>query len=292
MASPFIHSTHCRSLTVTAPQSTPATVSCPRCRAGNRADVRFCGSCGAPLQASAPPSPPPFTPPQPPTQRASSFPGSGGSASQGSVTADASTTFNIAAQAITAAGGQVILQSPPQSMRVAITRKDFANTSWMKVKFAGDIVITPAGSRQSTVHVRYQAENLMTIVGTSVAVTLFAVMLNAQTGLGGLMLLVGIAATAWTAYNLSNNLPRSMAEKLVLEIQMQAQSGATPIRQTAAPASQPAPPRAQPNMSSNGSMTDGSGVVANMRKLQELRDMGALTAAEFEAKKTEILKRL
>ena len=106
------------------------------------------------------------------------------------------------------------------------------------------------------------------------------------------MLLVGIAATAWTAYNLSNNLPKSMADKLLLEIQMQAQSGATPIRQAAAPVAQAAAPRAQTNVSSNGAMSDGSAVVANMRKLQELRDMGALTPAEFEAKKAEILKRL
>lgn len=225
-------------------------------------------------------------------QRGSSFSGGSGSASQGSVNADASTTFNIAAQAITAAGGQVMLQSPPQSMRVAVTKMDFVNTSWMKVRFAGDIVITPAGSRQCTVQVKYQAENLMAIVGTSVAVTLVAVVLNAQTGLGGLMLLLGIAATAWTAYNLSNSLPKSMAEKLVLEIQMQAQSGATPIRQAATPVTPSSPPRAQTSMSSDGAMNDGSSVVANMRKLQELRDMGALTAAEFEAKKAEILKRL
>ena len=291
MASTVLHSTHRRSTTVTAPQSTPASVSCPRCHAGNRADVRFCGSCGAPLQASAQQAPPPFAPP-PPMQRGSSFSGSSGSGSQGSVNADASTTFNIAAQAIAGASGQVLLQSPPQSMRVQVTKKDFVNTSWMKVKFAGDIVVTPSGARQSLVQVNYRAENLMTIVGTSIAVTLFAVVLNAQTGLGGLMLLAGIAATAWTAYNISTNLPKSMAEKLVLEIQMQAQSGAIPMRPAAAPVTPAAPPRSPANVSSNAGMTDGSGVVANMKKLQELRDMGALTAAEFEAKKTEILKRL
>ena len=273
---------------MTAPQSAPDTINCPRCNASNRADVRFCGGCGAARQASAPPQPPPnFSTPHPPTGRPAAFATGGGSGAHGSISADAETAFSLAANAVTAAGGQVLLQSPPQSMRVAMIKKDFVNTSWMKVRMAGDLIITPSGARQSTMRIVFRAENLMTVVGTSVAVTLLAVILNAQTGLGGLMLLLGIAATAWTAYNVGNNLPRTMAEKLLLDIQIQAQSGVTPMRQPMPSATSSAPPASR-----SATSVDGSGVVANMKKLQELRDMGALTAAEFEAKKAEILKRL
>ena len=271
---------------MTAPQSAPDTVNCPRCNTSNRADVRFCGGCGAARQASAPP-PPPFAPPQPPGGRPAAFAASGGSGAQGSINADAETVFSLAANAVAAGGGQVLLQSPPHSMRIAMVKKDFVNTSWMRVRMAGDLVITPTGSRQCTMRIDFRAENLMTVVGTSVAATVLAVILNAQTGLGGLMLLLGIAATAWTAYNVGNNLPRTMAETLLLDIQLQAQSGVTPMRQPM-PHVTPSAPAA----SRSATSVDGSGVVANMKKLQELRDMGALTAAEFEAKKAEILKRL
>ena len=168
-----------------------------------------------------------------------------GSSGQATVNADLMTAFGQAVQAISAAGGQVLYQSPPQSARFRLSKKDFMTTGWMTVNYLGDLTVSPMGPRQSMVRVNCRPENLTPLIGTSIGILLMLALFNMRTGFFFVVLMLGAVSLAWQVYSLGSNVPKTMAEGLVLAIQMSSQGfrhrdaaaadGATGFRAAAAP---------------------------------------------------------
>jgi hypothetical protein len=311
---------------LTAPPSPPAAALCPRCHATVPADARFCAGCGATIAADTgtnagpnpgpnagpnvgppppppnnyppPPPPPPngYGPPQPPPgfTRGVSL-GAGGGSAQATVNADPSTAF---AQVIAALGGekaQVMWQSPPQSAKFSWGLRDMWNTGGLKINYVGDVTVMPAGARQSTVRVDCKPESLSSLLGICIGGTLLGAMMFMRGGLGMIILIGGGVGTAWMVYNLSNGVPKVLAEKILSGLQMATYGNASGAGQPPhAPPPPPPPgqyappPPPPPNGSSAGTSSD---IVERMKKLTQLRDMGALTADEFDAMKADLLKR-
>ncbi len=237
--------------------------------------------------------------------------GGGNASAQVGLNTDQASAFTQALAAIGNTKAQIMWQAPPQSIKFSLIKKDFWNTGGSKLNYLGDVTVTPAGPRQSTVRIECKPENLSRILSISVGLTLLGTLLNLRTGLGLLVLLIGAASTAWQAYNLSTNLPKGIADELLSQLQMSAYAGAQqgyappapggyappppppggyappppppPPGAYAPPPPPPPPPTAPP---------EPSGLVEQMKQLTQMRDMGALTPEEFEAKKTELLKRL
>lgn len=224
----------------------------------------------------------------------------GGANAQASVTADQGTAFNQVLAAIGSAKAQVTWQSPPQSVKFAMVRRDFWNTGGVKVNYVGDVTITPTGPRQASVRVDCKPETLSTIISVGIGATLLGAFLNMQSGAGVFILLLGGVATAWSVYNLSNSVPKGIADKIVAGLQMAAYANANGAASQAyqpppgqhAPPPPPPPGQYTPPPVDTPRPPETAGLVEQMKQLTQLRDMGAVTMDEFEAKKAEILKRL
>lgn len=280
-------------------QSTTGTVSCPRCQTANAPMARFCSLCGQTMQAGMGTVPPPQPPPPPPPVNRGMFLGGGGAGTPTPYEADVPTAFAAAMSAIQAGGGTVTWQAAPQSARFEIMKKDFLNTGGMKVRYDGELTVGAQSPRQSLVRLSLKANSssLTPMILVSVVATL---MLTVMSGPGGgMVLLLGIAAGAWQLYNVTSKLPGELTEKILRALP-------APPMGMSAPASNGFPQQQQQqyapvNPAANGGMggssppPSGGGtltVVEQLKQLAELRNVGAITPEEFEAKKAGLLARL
>lgn len=277
-------------------QSTTGTVSCPRCQTANAPVARFCSLCGQTMQAGMGTVPPPQPPPPPPPVNRGMFLGGGGAGTPTPYEADVPTAFAAAMSAIQSAGGTVTWQAAPQSARFELTKKDIMNTGGMKVRYDGELTVGAQSPHQSLLRLNLKANSssLTPMILTTVVVTL---MLTVMSGPGGgLMLLLGIASGAWQLYNVTSKLPGELTEKLLRSLP-------APPPAMSSPASNgfPQPQYAPINPAANGAMGGSSAppsgggtqtVVEQLKQLAELRNVGAITPEEFEAKKAGLLARL
>lgn len=282
-------------------QSTPVTVSCPRCQTANAPMARFCSLCGQTLQGGmAPPPQPPQPPPPPPPVNRGMFLGGGAPGTPFPYEADVPTAFAAATSAVQAAGGAVTWQAAPQSARFEMTKKDFMNTGGMKVRYDGELSIAPQGARQSLVrfNIKVNSGSLTPLILVNVVAVLILAMMSGPGG--GFVLLVGLAAGGWQLYNVSSKLPGELAEKVQRSLPAPPPLGAAMGGYAPQQAAYAPPP---PVM--NGQMAGGAGhgggaapaggtssAVEQLKQLAELRNVGAITPEEFEAKKAELLARL
>lgn len=264
-------------------ESQVASMDCPKCNAANPMSAVFCGVCGSPLQGMAP-SPPPPPPPPPYDPRAML-----GSPSAGQVTvnSDQRTAFNIAVQAIRTAGGEVQAQTAPHNMKFLMTKRHLLATGGLKARYSGELVLLPAGPRQSALQavIKLQPSSLT----PQIALAAFTALIGALL-LGGIIgLLLGAGCGAWTIWNASSNVPRELSDKLLTAISQ----APIPAASVAAPPAQTAP-QSSIRTQSGAVIADqpSTGVMDQIKQLVELHTVGALTNEEFDVKKAELLARL
>ena len=164
--------------------------------------------------------------------------GSSTASAQCVVNGDLVTAFGQAVQALGSQGGAMLLQSPPQSARFSFIRRGLWETGLMKVTFNADLSVSPAGPRQAAVRVDCSPETLTPLITVCVVGTFLMAIVGAQSGAAGFFLIFGAATTAWMVYSLSKNVPKELAAKAILAIQIAAQggTGATSAPQPQAPA--------------------------------------------------------
>lgn len=281
---------------MTSIPTAPASIACPRCQAANAPAARFCGVCGAPMQGNAapPPMPAPPPPPAPPMRNPRLMMG-GASPTQAVINADPAAAFEMALQAIRAAGGEILWQGPPASAKFMMGERSLG----IKFNFKGDLSLAPSGPRQSIARVSLKVEP--SAIATMLCFNFVSIVIGAmfllQVGL-----ILAIIASLFSLWTLVSRMPADMAEKVMMAIpQAPPAWAAAPPVPTAMPhvappplpgasfAPRPAPPPLPPEPAAHAAGTDAIG---QLKALADLRDLGAVTPEEFEAKKAELLKRL
>ncbi len=212
--------------------------------------------------------------------------------------------FQAALQAIGAAGGQVLGQDPPRAARFRMVRKSALATFGIGVVYEGDLTLQPLGAGQVNVAVSLRI-NWSTVYPIMLIGGVFALMtLIFPYGLGILgVLLIGLA-TAYTCWQLSSQTAEGFIRQILANL------GGTPVAApapvhvappppfapppapTPPPAAAPSPVVAAPPPAPPHEEDDPDEIMDQIKRLAELRDAGALTPAEFDAKKSELLSRI
>jgi hypothetical protein len=274
------------SATDTVPPEAP-TMACPRCGAANAGGAMFCASCGGSMTTAPPP--PPVPPPQPPLRPS----GSGGHRVTLAITPEAA--FDAAMAALAAAGSEVTWQSRPNAAKFGFSYKSFWFTGGVKVSYLGDLSVSPVGPGQTQVGLTL-AVNWGGAVPLFVFYAVFALVMwamNPAAGMFfGLCAVIGAISTAW---RLSSKTPEDEARKILQHLGPNVVAGAyaPPAGvQPAPPPPKPAPPPPQAAAPPPVNPAVETSVFDQIKRLAELRDMGAVTPEEFDTKKSELLKRL
>ncbi len=281
--------------------------SCVGCGAALPAEAKFCGVCGRPaaaMAAAAPPQTAPAPPPMPQMpQMTRGFSSSGGQSKQATFTGSPQEAFAQATRAISASGGELTWQQPPQAAKFLLIRKSFWGTGGIPLKYDGDLQVMPAAPGQTTARfaLKLQWNSAVPLLLMQVAAVIIAAMFNYYIAAFALILIV--ASLAFTAWNASSGVPDKALDDIIRALQSggAAPSYAPPAQtppsapytpqpapapQATAPA--PTPPASAP--APNGA--DTAAIVEQIKQLASLRDAGAITADEFEAKKKDLLSRI
>lgn len=230
-----------------------------------------------------------------------------GGAAQITLNVDMVSAFNAALQAIEASGGSVQAHQPPSLIRFQTGKRSFWGSLWMRIRFDGDLTLSPIGPRQTAVRVALKLNS-----GSST-------MLMAMDGVALLFLLVGaiiaknfilfafVAAIAGVQYwTISTRWSTDLAQVIVNSLlAAQSQAGLVappPIPVPSGPRVPPpvpvsagspsAPPAGSSQPSATPSVAQPTNVFEQLKQLGALRDAGIVTAEEFESKKADLLKRL
>ncbi|KAF0183331.1 MAG: hypothetical protein FD124_248 [Alphaproteobacteria bacterium] len=276
-------------------------VACPSCRAGNAQTAKFCGSCGAAINAGAqagPAPPPPQPPPYPPNNSRFNVGGMGAMGGacdiQSIAPMDPLEAFAHVEQTLMAYGGRAMMQNPPSSMQIELPYKDIWLTGGMTVRFRGLMTFTPQGPKQTLLQSKLAID-----WGSAALVPIFVLVAAAFAGFMNplffmMYLIFGALCAGIAAWMLSTTGQAKAAAKFVGAL-----SGAQP--EVARPKFT-MPKVEMPGMSGGGhpgwtpppqgGASADPAPMEQLERLAKLRDAGVVTAAEFEAKKAEILKRL
>jgi hypothetical protein len=205
--------------------------------------------------------------------------------------------FSRALQVLGANNAEITWQQSPQAAKFLLTRKSVWSTAGVPIKFDGDLQVTPVGPGQSSARLALKlrwgsAMPLMALQGGSI---LIVAMMNYYVAMYAIFLIpLALGITAW-------NVASSIPEKALTDLVNAMQGGVAPAYTPPAPAAaapQPvaptpaAPVAAAPPAPAPQASTDTAGIVEQIKQLASLRDAGAITPEEFEAKKRDLLARI
>lgn len=267
------------------------TKKCTSCGKINPTQAKFCSGCRTPLIAMRAP---PYN-----FNAAGNFGAMGGKPETRQYEGvDPSALYAaIIAHVQGQKGAEIKHQTPPAHLSAGLVFKDFMLTMGAPVRVDSEISITAISPSQSLVSVvgKVDASSTATIWMVLGAAVVLAMISNPYTML--LWGMIGIACGALGAWLLWSRAPRQVAEDLFNALRDSRNFVATPA---AASHQGAAPPPAPPAPSAEASVLDGATPINNpedetfarLRKLAELKNVGAITVEEFESKKTELLSRI
>lgn len=270
-------------------------VACPSCGAGNAQAAKFCGSCGKTVNAGAQTEsvPPPQPPPYPPNNSRFNVGGMGAMGGPADIQSiapmDPLQAFAYVEQTLMACGGRAMMQNPPSSMHIEIPYKDLWLTGGMNVRYRGLMTFTPQGPKQtllqSKLAVDWGSAGLVPILVLVTAA--FAGFMNPLFFM--MYLIFGAVCAGISAWMLATTGQSKAAAKFVGALSgAQPDVGKPKFEMPKMPGGLKAdwtPPQQKQAAADPAPMEQ-------LERLAKLRDAGAVTAAEFEAKKAELLKRL
>jgi len=199
--------------------------------------------------------------------------------------------FGYTAEALHSAGMTLGQQVPPTTIEFSLTRKD-VETASIDAIMPGRATIAPgAVAGQSTVSIAIEPASQFMIyaVGIGLAALIVGNWTVAWLVGNGLWFLIVAAAEGYLFHSIFNRWP---ADALA---HIHSRMALSPKASGGAAAPQPAPiytPPASSATSMTPARTTAADVADQIRHLAELRDQGHITAEEFEAKKSELLKRI
>ena len=279
--------------------------ACAGCGTALAADAKFCAVCGRPSvamaagagAATAPPMPPPM-PQMPNVLRAAGA--SGGTSKQATLNGAPHDVFARALQVLGAENAELTWQQPPQGAKFVLTRKSMWSTAGTSIKYDGDLQVTPAGPAQSTARIalKLQWGSAMPLLALQGGAVVVAAMFNYYIAAFALIFIIGsLAITAWSV---SSGIPEKALNDMMRVLQggapvmAPAPAYAAPAPSPAAysPPAQPAPQPAATPAQAAPTQAEAAAIIEQIKQVASLRDAGAITPEEFEAKKKELLARI
>lgn len=270
-------------------------VACPSCGAGAALTAKFCGSCGTTINAGpqAGPVPPPQPPPYPPNNSRFNVGGMGAMGGPADIQSiapmDPLQAFAHVEQTLMACGGRAMQQNPPSSMLIEIPYKDLWLTGGMNVRYRGVMTFTPQGPKQTLLQSKL-AVDWGTAAMVPILVLVTAVFAGFMSPLFFMMYLIfGALCAGISAWMLATSGQTKAAAKFIGAL-----SGAQPDVARQKFEMPKMPGGGQPGWSApqHKQAAADPAPMEQLERLAKLRDAGVVTAAEFEAKKAELLKRL
>jgi len=225
--------------------------------------------------------------------------GGGGQSKQATFAGTVQDAYAQATRAIGATSGEIVWQNPPQAAKFLLSRKNIWTTGGVALKYDGDLTVQQLAPGQVTARfaLKLQWNSAIPLFVLQVLAVIVAAMINPYFMYFALILIiVSIAATAWNA---SSGVPDKALDDIIRNLQTGAPApGFSPVYPNGYQApppqpvmQQPAPPTPAPQPAAAPS-GDTAAIVEQIKQLAALRDAGALTPAEFEAKKAELLARI
>lgn len=191
---------------------------------------------------------------------------------------------SIFAEAVRAAGGTVTSQVPGQPIRFTIKRP---GNIWegKNTPYDGTANLVPLSATQTRIDVTVSCSTTFYLyLGLGVIfIFLFAWWLSP------LFILLGLAAIVWSAFQGAGPWAQEVANHVVAALPAVAGAAGPAATIAPAPAASPTGTPASPQASDSPARVD---IADELKKLGELHATGVLTDEEFQAKKTELLKRL
>lgn len=277
--------------------ATEATIACPKCGNPNPIGAKFCSSCRAALGVATPPPGPAVPPPQRPAAGLAGMVGAGtGKSETRQLQADAGAVFEHLANGLRNRGGQV-QQEMPQQLNIKVPYKSFWLTlgTVIQVDTVLQVVPTAAGQCQATLTTKTDGSSLNN-VWTWFAVS-FTVLLFLNLYIFPIIVVLGAVSAFFNHRQLNSQPGAKITEELFADLNSNLSSLSARAEQPTQPAPGPTPQReSQPAPQASTPASDAEAeqeeVFERLAKLAKLREMGAVTEEEFEAKKAELLKRI
>ena len=205
--------------------------------------------------------------------------------------------FSRAVQVLGANTAEITWRQPPQAAKFVLTRKSIWSTAGVPIKFDGDLQVTPVGPGQSTARLALKLRwgSAMPLMALQAGSILIVAMMNYYVAMYALILIP--AALGITAWNVASAIPEKALTDLINAMQGGVAPAYTPPQaavapQPTTPAPAPAPVAAPPSAPAPQANADTAGIVEQIKQLASLRDAGAITPEEFEAKKRDLLARI
>jgi hypothetical protein len=215
---------------------------------------------------------------------------------------DIASAFQSALQAIQSVGGTIQAQQAPSLIRFEISKRSFATTLGARIPFDCEMILSPAGPRQTSIRVsaKMSSSGSTTLMGVcaGLAVLFWWTAISVKAPLWGVIGTAGAAGSYWLV---SGKGPGEMVQRVMNALSAPPMSalGTTAVFPTASVSPQSsfvAPPTLPTFAQSSGAIgstsTTAGTVFEQLRQLGELRDAGIITGDEFEAKKADLLKRV
>lgn len=247
----------------------PAPGACLKCGTPHVPGAAFCGSCGTPAGSpGAPPQPAyaPLPPPMPPRF---------GMAQQGPsapimLATDVASAIHAASAAVTATRGTVTWQGPTS---LTFTTK----LGWGNGSLSGTIEAAPAGPGQTSVTLNLVPQYGIVLGAAGIGAMMWVTsMMNPYSAMPGIaFILIGGVSAAYAYYNITGPGKEKKRRDIVQALQANA-----PVA---------APGMAPPPMAPAAAAPAQATPFEQLRRLAELRDGGAISAADFDAAKARIL---
>ncbi len=257
---------------------------CGNCQTTNAQGGKFCKGCGKLLA-------PGIVPPQF-RQKIPSMAGGGAPVTFG-LPMDAASAFSALSTSVQQSGGQLVGQTPPHALFFEVPYKNMM-VSFTKLAFDGQASIQPTGANASQISMslKLKSSSLGSMAGVYV-VTLIMLLVMQMPVL--IVLLVAIGSVGYAYWTLTSQAPGTLAGQIQSALAMH--SGANSFGGAQAAYSEPrtAPPppvNNTPPPNSAPHAAAGPSPIEQITRLAELRKLGAISDAEFEAKKTELLARV
>ncbi len=280
----------------------PPAQACPKCGHMNPVGVRFCANCGQPSGAAgAGASDPGFRNPStpPPPQIGISL--GAGDVRTVNVPFAAGDAYTIMSNALTAQKGRVVSGQSPSGGTFSIVYNSIWTTLATPVKFIGEFSVRPNGNSGSTVSysLKLDYNSLVAFVGIVLALVVLLVVSQGM-GAGIFILAVGAINVGYSLWSLSGPTTAKIMDNIAQHLQNAAAAQpayappppAPPVTPPPAPAPGPSPGFSASGPSAPASALQHDEIIKRLKSLSELRDIGAITQEDFDAKKTELLAQL
>lgn len=222
----------------------------------------------------------------------------GGTSQQATFAGSPADAYAQAIRALQQSQAEITWQQPPTSARFVLGKKDTWTTGGVTIKYDGELQVQPAGPGQTSARftLRINWGSFLPLGLTMFIAGLLLSVTNYMFAVLGLPFILGLIALS--AWQVSSGLPEKVLKDVIKNLQGGGPAPAQAPQQTYSPPPPPQPqaytppPPVAPPAPAPAPADNTASIVEQIKQLAGLRDAGAITADEFEAKKAELLKRI